>query len=104
MRKINFGKIITRNTNLSENLINLDIRLLTNYYKSIGFYDAKVTSNFAKINNSGKAELIYSIDEGRRFTINKISTNVDPVFDKEIFFHLTISTKNISESTIHLLR
>ncbi len=93
-----FWKIITRNTNLSENLINLDIRLLTNYYKSIGFYDAKVTSNFAKINNSGKAELIYSIDEGRRFTINKISTNVDPVFDKEIFFPLNdIYKKYIGE-------
>lgn len=83
-----FWKIITKNTNLSENLINLDIRLLTNYYKSLGFYDAKVTSNLAKINLSGKAELVYSIEEGKRYTINKISTNVDPVFDKKLFFPL----------------
>ncbi len=83
-----FWKIITKNTNLSENLINLDIRLLTNYYRSLGFYDAKVTSNLAKINLSGKAELIYSIEEGKRYTINKISTNVDPVFDKKLFFPL----------------
>ena len=32
-------------------------------------------------------DLIYSIDAGKRYTINKISTNVDPVFDKKIFFH-----------------
>tara|TARA_B100001093_G_scaffold499865_1_gene549597 strand:- start:4261 stop:6492 length:2232 start_codon:yes stop_codon:yes gene_type:complete len=83
-----FWKIITKNTNLSENLINLDIRLLTNYYRSLGFYDAKVTSNLAKINLSGKAELVYSIEEGKRYTINKISTNVDPVFDKKLFFPL----------------
>ena len=83
-----FWKIITKNTNLSENLINLDIRLLTNYYRSLGFYDAKVTSNLAKINLSGKAELVYSIEEGKRYTINKISTNVDPIFDKKLFFPL----------------
>ena len=83
-----FWKIITRNTNLSENLIILDMRLLTNYYKSLGFYDAKVNSNFAKINDKGKAELVYTIDEGKRFTINKISTNVDEVFDKDLFFPL----------------
>ena len=83
-----FWKILSRNTNFSENLINLDRRLLTNYYKSLGYYNIKVNSNIAKINQSGNAELTYSIEEGKRFTINKISTNVDQVFDKNIFFKL----------------
>ena len=83
-----FWKIITKNTNLSENLVNLDVRLISNYYRSVGFYDVKVSSNLAKINFSGEAELVYSIDEGKRYTINKISTNVDSVFDKELFFPL----------------
>ena len=48
---------------LSENLINLDVRLLTNYYKSIGFYDVNVNSNLAEINQAGEAELVYTIDE-----------------------------------------
>ena len=43
-----FWKIISKNTNFSENLINLDKRLLTNYYKSIGFYDVKINSNLLK--------------------------------------------------------
>ena len=83
-----FWKIITKNTNLSENLISLDIRLLTNYYKSLGFYDVNVNSNLAQLNESGNAELIYSIEEGIRYTISKISTNVDKVFDKNLFFPL----------------
>ena len=83
-----FWKIITRNTNLTENLINLDKRLLTNYYKSLGYYDAKINSSIAKITSSGKAELTYSVEEGKRYTINKISTNVDSVFDKKLFFPL----------------
>tara|TARA_B100001248_G_scaffold259802_1_gene246580 strand:- start:2548 stop:4776 length:2229 start_codon:yes stop_codon:yes gene_type:complete len=88
-----FWKIITRNTNLSENLINLDLRLLTNYYKSLGFYDVKIKSNMAQLNQSGKADLIYSIDEGKRFIISKIATNVDQVFDKKLFFPLNKSYK-----------
>ena len=88
-----FWKVISRNTNFSENLINLDIRLLSNYYKSLGFYDIKINSNLAELDKSGKARLVYSIDEGTRYTINKISTNLDKVFDKEIFFPLNKSYK-----------
>ena len=44
-----FYKIISRNTVFSENLINLDLRLLTNYYKSLGYYDVKITSNSAEL-------------------------------------------------------
>ena len=83
-----FWKFLSRNTNFSKNLVNLDTRLLLNYYKSLGFYDVKINSNLATINKSGNAELIYSIDEGNRYTINKISTNVDSVFDKKLFFPL----------------
>tara|TARA_B100001057_G_C22852403_1_gene951462 strand:+ start:1226 stop:3457 length:2232 start_codon:yes stop_codon:yes gene_type:complete len=89
-----FWKILTRNTNLSENIINLDRRLLINFYKSVGFYNVKVNSNIAKINQSGNADLIYTVEEGDRFTINKISTNVDKVFDKEIFYPLNKVYKN----------
>ncbi len=83
-----FWKFLSKNTNFSENLISLDRRLLTNYYKSIGFYNIKVNSNVAKITQSGNAEITYSLEEGKRYTINKISTNVDEVFNKDIFFEL----------------
>ena len=83
-----FWKFISKNTRFSENLINLDTRLLENYYKSIGFYDVKITSNSAEIKNEGYVELTYSIEAGERFTIKKITTNVDAVFDKNIFFKL----------------
>ncbi len=88
-----FWKIISRNTVLSENLIGLDKRLLINYYKSLGFYDVIIKSNIAKINVIGNAELTYTIEEGKRYLINKISTNVDETFDKNIFFSLNDSYK-----------
>ena len=46
-----FWKVLTKNTSFSENLINLDLRLIKNFYKSQGFYDVKVISNSAEINN-----------------------------------------------------
>ncbi len=83
-----FWKFITKNTNLSENLIELDKRLLVNYYKSLGFYDIDIKSNIAELKDTGDAELTYSVEEGKRYTMNKISTNVDPVYDKDLFFPL----------------
>ena len=83
-----FWKVLTKNTSFSENLINLDLRLLKNFYKSQGFYDVKVISNSAEINNNQNVDLIYTIEEGNRYRIKKISLNVDPVFDKDLFFPL----------------
>ncbi len=83
-----FWKVITKNTRFSENLINLDKRLLLNYYKSLGYYDVQVSSSSVEILNSGNVEIKYTINAGQRYVISKIETNVDPVFDKELFFPL----------------
>ncbi len=84
----NFWKVISSNTKFSKNLVDLDIRLLTNYYKSIGYYNVEINSSSGEINKEGNIDLVYSIDAGKRFIISKISTNVDSVFDEEIFFPL----------------
>ena len=83
-----FWKIISRNTKYSQNLVNLDLRRLKNYYKSLGYYDVKISSNSAELNKEGDIDLVYSIEAGKRYTINKIITNADPTFDKKIFFPL----------------
>ncbi len=83
-----FWKVLSRNTNFTKNLLDLDTRLLTNFYRSSGYYDVKINSKFAKINDNKEAELTYIVSEGERYTINKISTNVDSVFDKKLFLPL----------------
>ena len=93
-----FWKIISKNTKFSENLINLDKRLLLNYYKSIGYYDVEVSSTSAEIQDTANVNIIYTINAGTRYTINKISTNVDKVFDKEIFYPLNKSYKEVTGS------
>ena len=48
----------------------------------------QVNSNSAELKKSGNVELIYSIEAGKRYTINKILTNADNVLDKDIFYPL----------------
>ncbi len=83
-----FWKVLTKNTNFSKNLLELDTRLLINYYRSSGFYDIKINTKSAKLVDTGQVELNFTIDEGNRYTISKISTNADSVFDKKIFLPL----------------
>ncbi len=90
-----FWKVISTNSRFSENLINLDKRLLINYYRSIGYYDVEVNSTSAELEDNTKIKINYNIDAGIRYSIDKISTRVDPVFDKQIFFPLNKSYKKI---------
>ena len=83
-----FWKFISRNTSFSERLVNLDKRLLINYYKSMGYYDVEIVSNSAEIKKSGDIELTYNIEAGKKYFIKKITTEVDSVFDKNLFFPL----------------
>ena len=65
-----FWKFVSR-TQIYESLINLDKRLLTNYYKfSILLCKSKL--KFSSIRRIGNANLVYSIEVCNRFTINKI--------------------------------
>ena len=90
-----FYKVLSKNTKFSKNLVDLDIRLLKNYYRSLGFYDVKISSNSAELNKDKSIDLIYTIEAGQRYRINKISTNVDATFNKEIFLPLNKIYKEV---------
>ena len=83
-----FWKFLSKNTKVNQTNINLDKRLLTNYYKSIGYYDVKVLSEIVELKDNFQAEITYNIDAGTRYRINKITTDIDPVLNKELFLPL----------------
>jgi outer membrane protein insertion porin family len=90
-----FWKVISNNSKFNESQINLDKRLLVNYYKNLGYYDVEVTSTSAEILDSSNVNLYYSINAGNRYTFEKIETIVDSTFDKKIFYPLNKSYKKI---------
>tara|TARA_B100001769_G_scaffold266750_1_gene253375 strand:+ start:886 stop:3111 length:2226 start_codon:yes stop_codon:yes gene_type:complete len=83
-----FWKVLSKNTNLNKNNIELDKRLLVNYYKSIGFYDVQVLTSKAEISEVNDTTLTFNIDAGKRYRINKISTKVNRALDKNLFLSL----------------
>ena len=83
-----FWKFLSNNTFLNYNNIELDKRLLVNYYKSLGYYDIQVLSNSAEIGQNNSTSLVYTINAGTRYRVRKISTNVSEVLDKKAFIPL----------------
>ena len=90
-----FWKFLSKNTNLNNKNIDLDKRLLKNYYKSLGYYDVQVLSSSAEINQDNETSLTFNINAGNRYRIKKIATNVSPVLDKDIFLPLNKEYKKI---------
>ena len=77
------------------------MRLLENYYKSLGYYDVKILSNSAVIDETG-AELIYNISAGKRYKVNKVSTNISDALDKKVFLTLNKDFEKVEIFIRHL--
>ena len=74
---------------MNEERIELDKRLLKNYYLSLGYYNVQVVSSSAESKTETDINLTYSINAGERFRIKKLATDIDPVFDSTIFQKLS---------------
>jgi|TARA_B110000211_G_C14091243_1_gene559269 outer membrane protein insertion porin family len=83
-----FWKFLSKNTNLNKNNIDLDKRLLINYYKSIGFYDVQVVTTKAEVSETNDTTLTFNINAGTRYKINKISAKVNDTLDQNLFLSL----------------
>ena len=71
-----FWKFISRKVYLDEQRINLDKRLLLNFYKNNGYYNAKINNSFVEFENDKTFKLIYNINSGEKFTFNTFELNV----------------------------
>ncbi len=67
-----FWKFITRNKFLDVSRINLDILRLENFYKNRGFFNVKIKSTTAVINDENQFELIFNINSGKKFYFDQV--------------------------------
>ena len=84
-----FWKVLSQNIYLNPERIELDKRLLKNYFLSLGYYNVEVLSSSVELQNESNVALTFSINAGQRFRIKKLSTDITPVFDKIIFKNLS---------------
>ena len=80
-----FWKFISSRKFLNEEIINLDKRLLKNFYLNKGYYNVKINSSFAKLINENEFELIYNIDSGSKIYFGDLSINLPSDYDEENF-------------------
>ena len=83
-----FWKFLSRNVYLNNARVELDKRLLKNYYRNKGYYEATVTSSNVEYLEGEGFILTYSIDAGDRYRFKKIFANVSESLDKNAFLSL----------------
>ena len=80
-----FWKFISGKKYLNEDLINLDKKLLRNFYLNRGFYNVKVKSSFAKLISNNEFELIFNIDANKKYFFNNLDLKLSQDYDTENF-------------------
>ena len=83
-----FWKFISRNVYLSKERIELDKRLLKNYYRNKGYYEVDVKSTNVEYSEGEGFVLTYNINAGKRYKFNKIFANISETLDKDAFLSL----------------
>ena len=81
-------KFITKNKFLNPNRITTDINLLNSFYKNRGYFDVKVKSSYATIDNNKNFNLIFTIDAGKKFFFNDFNLNISDSYTSENFTEL----------------
>ncbi len=85
-----FWKFISGKKFLNEQTINLDIRLLKNFYLNKGFYDVEINSSFAKLINNQEFELIFNINPKNKIFFNSLTLDIPSDFNQNNFNELKI--------------
>ena len=83
-----FWKIISGRKFLNEQTINLDTRLLKNFYLNKGFYNVEINSSFAKLLNNQEFELIFNINPNNKIFFNNLTLNIPNDFNQNNFNEL----------------
>ena len=93
-----FWKFISRSVYLNKERIELDKRLLKNYYRNKGYYEVDVKSTNVEYSEGEGFVLTYNINAGKRYTFKKIFAEVDDALNKEAFFSLENEFRKLAGS------
>ena len=80
-----FWKFISGKKYLNEELINIDKKLLRNFYLNQGYYNVKINSSFAKLLSNNDFELVFNIDANRKFFFNNLDLKISSDYDANNF-------------------
>tara|TARA_B100000900_G_scaffold37096_1_gene27788 strand:- start:640 stop:2886 length:2247 start_codon:yes stop_codon:yes gene_type:complete len=80
-----FWKFISNKVYLNQSIIELDKRLLENYYKNLGYYKVQIVNSFAQFTNEGNFKLTFNISAGKKYFFNNFNLNLPDSYDRSDF-------------------
>ena len=84
-----FWKFISKNVYLDQLRLNLDKRLIENFYKNRGYYDVKVLNTYAELDKKGNFNLTYNINAGSFYYFNDFKLNLPENYNIKDFQKIT---------------
>jgi len=97
-----FWKFISKNTYLDKSRINLDKRLLKNYYKNKGYYNVVINDSFLEFQDNGYFKLIFNITAGKKHQFNKLTLKIPDDYDKTYFQTIKHLLSQLEQTTYSL--
>ena len=83
-----FWKVISQAIYLNYDRIEMDKRLLTNYYKDNGYYNVKVENSFVEFDSNESFKLIYNINAGKKFKFNNLKLILADDYEQKYFIKI----------------
>ena len=80
-----FWKFLSGKKYLNQNTINLDLRLLKNFYLNNGYYNVLINSSFARLIDNDEFELIYNINANEKVFFGDLSISLPSDYDNQNF-------------------
>ena len=96
-----FWKFISNKKYLDVDRIELDKRLLKNFYLNKGYYNVEIESSSAIFNNNF-FELVYNINSGKKYFINNAKLDIPIDYDPKDFVDVTDTIENLVDKKYSL--
>ena len=95
-------KFISKNIYIDKQRIELDKRLLTNYYRNNGFYNVKIKDSFVEFKDNNTFKLIFNVDAGQKFTFNNLSLSMPDDYNPSHFVSINTLLKKLENKQYSL--
>ena len=97
-----FWKFLSQSVYLNYDRIELDKRLLKNFYKNEGYYNVSIENSFVEFNNNGSFKLIFNINSGKKFKFNELNLLMSEDYDLKHFLNITKLLKELKDKDYSL--
>ncbi len=97
-----FWKFISKGKYLDEQRIDLDKRLLKNFYLNKGFYQVSIENAFSQLLDDKFFLLTYNINAGEKFTFNEFNLIIAEDFQEEKFSKILKKFKKLKNTKYSL--